>query len=108
MEKNIKKYKNREKIIKAMAHASRLIIIDALNDGKKSVGDLVKMIGSDASTVSKHLSILKTAGLVIDKRDGNKIFYSQRCPCIGQYIKCIEKVIEQNNKEMWCQNEIKR
>ena len=70
----------RAKIIKAMAHPSRLFIIEELNKKERCVNELTDMIGADASTVSKHLSVLKNAGLVTDEKRGNSIFYSLRVP----------------------------
>lgn len=93
---NLKVFKAREKIIKSMAHASRLLIIDALYQGEKCVCDLVQMIGADASTVSKHLSVLKNAGIIEDEKRAQKVFYKLRCPCVLKYIECIETVIKSN------------
>jgi ArsR family transcriptional regulator len=73
-------YEARAKIIKAMAHPSRLFIIEELNKRERFVGDLTEMIGADASTVSKHLSVLKNAGLVSDEKRANSIYYTLRCP----------------------------
>ena len=87
------------KIIKAIAHPSRLFIIEELNKGEKCVNDLTAMIGSDASTVSKHLSVLKNAGLVAMEKRGNAIFYHLRVPCIMQFIGCVEDVLSSNAKE---------
>ncbi len=93
------RYEARAKIIKAMAHPSRLLIIEELNKGECCVGELTDMIGADASTVSKHLSILKNAGLVSDDKRGNSIFYTLRAPCILQFIGCVEDVISSNVRE---------
>jgi len=89
----------RAKIIKAMAHPSRLFIIEELNRRERCVGELTEMIGADASTVSKHLSVLKNAGLVFDEKRGNSIFYSLRCPCIMDFLGCLEDVLSANAKE---------
>ncbi|MEE9910967.1 MAG: metalloregulator ArsR/SmtB family transcription factor [Deltaproteobacteria bacterium] len=93
------RYEARAKIIKAMAHPSRLLIIEELNEKEHCVGELTEMIGADASTVSKHLSILKNAGLVSDDKRGNLIFYSLRVPCIMQFMSCVEDVISANTKQ---------
>lgn len=93
------RYEARAKIIKAMAHPSRLLIIEELNKDERCVGELTEMIGADASTVSKHLSILKNAGLVSDDKRGNSIFYTLRAPCILQFIGCVEDVISSNVRE---------
>lgn len=95
----MKLYEARANIIKALAHPSRLLIVDQLNQGQKSVGELTEMIGTDTSTVSKHLSVLKNAGLVDDEKHGTTVYYSLRCPCILDFIGCVEEVIESNTKK---------
>ncbi|MCP4137596.1 MAG: helix-turn-helix transcriptional regulator [bacterium] len=92
-------YEARANIIKALAHPSRLFIVEELKDQERSVGELTAMIGSDASTVSKHLSILKNAGLVTDERQGTSIFYHLKCSCILDFISCIEEVLATNAQE---------
>lgn len=95
----IKIYEARAGIIKAMAHSSRLFIIDMLNKQPRTVGELTEMIGADTSTVSKHLSVLKNAGIVEDKKQGTSVLYSLKTPCILSFIGCIEDVIESNADE---------
>jgi ArsR family transcriptional regulator len=82
-----------------MAHPSRLMMIDALSQrGEVCVCDLVDLVGSDQSTVSKHLSILKQAGLVEDRKEGQKSFYRLRFPCVLDFFACTERVMEENLK----------
>lgn len=100
MENNLKaRYEARAKIIKAMAHPSRLLIMEELNQKERCVGELTEMIGADASTVSKHLSVLKNAGLVSDEKRGNSIFYNLRVPCIMQFMGCVEDVLSANARQ---------
>lgn len=93
---NTKLYEARAGIIKALAHSSRLFIVDMLNSRPCTVGELTEMIGSDISTVSKHLSVLKNAGLVDDEKKGTAVLYTLKCPCILEFIGCVEEVIESN------------
>lgn len=93
---NRRLYEERAKIIKAMAHPSRLMMIDAMTNGEKCVCELTELVGSDISTVSKHLSLMKEAGIVTDKKVGQQVFYSLRCPCITNFFSCIEAVIKSN------------
>ncbi len=88
------KYRARADIIKGLAHPSRLFIVEELQKQERSVGELTEMIGADTSTVSRHLSVLKNAGLVFIERKGTTIYYHLRCPCILDFIGCIEEVIE--------------
>lgn len=89
-------YEARASIIKALAHPSRLLIIDELKIQDRCVGELTEMIGADTSTVSKHLSVLKNSGIVSDTKKGTTVYYTLLCPCILDFIGCIEDVIESN------------
>lgn len=94
---NKKIYEMRANILKAMAHPSRLMMLDAMNErGEICVCELVTLIGSDQSTVSKHLSILKQAGLVEDRKDGQKSFYRLARPCVLNFFECVEQVMREN------------
>lgn len=97
-EKTQAQYIARASIIKAMAHPSRLFIIEELQKRERCVNELTEMIGSDVSTVSKHLSVLKNAGIIYDEKRGNLVFYKLRVPCILDFIGCIETVLENNMK----------
>lgn len=81
-------------VLKAMAHPSRLFIIEELASGERCVCDLTEQIGADISTVSKHLAVLKNAGIVIDDKRGNQVFYRLRVPCILNFFGCVESVLE--------------
>jgi len=91
--------KARANVLKAMAHPTRLFIIEELAKEERSVCDLTSQINADVSTVSKHLSVLKQAGIVIDDKRGNQVFYRLRVPCILNFFGCVESVLESNAKE---------
>ncbi len=93
------KYQRRAHVIKALAHPSRLLIVDKLAEHEHSVGELTTLIGSDMSTVSKHLSVLKNAGVVQDEKRGASIYYSLRISCILNFFKCADAVIEAIRQE---------
>jgi DNA-binding transcriptional ArsR family regulator len=95
--KNQRKYEARVQIVKAMAHPSRMLIVDELSrSGERCVCELTEMVGADISTVSKHLAVLKNAGIIGDEKRGNQVFYSLKVPCIMDFFRCIETVIECN------------
>ncbi|MEA3362390.1 MAG: metalloregulator ArsR/SmtB family transcription factor [Thermodesulfobacteriota bacterium] len=89
-----KHFEARAKVLKAMAHPSRLFIIEELEKGERCVCELTEMIGVDVSTISKHLSTLKQAGIVADDKRGNQVFYQLRVPCILNFFDCVESVLE--------------
>jgi len=89
----------RAKVMKALAHPSRLFIVDELSRGERCVCELTEMIGADVSTVSKHLAVLREAGLVLDERRGVQIFYRLRVPCILNFFGCVEAVLEETARD---------
>ncbi len=93
------RYEAKAKIIKAMSHPTRLFIVDKLSRSEQCVCELTEMVGDDMSTVSKHLSVLKNAGIVSDEKRGTQIFYSLRVPCVLKFFSCVESVLKTNAKE---------
>lgn len=89
----------RAAVLKAMAHPTRLFIIEELEKAERCVCDLTGQIGADVSTVSKHLAVLKQAGIVIDDKRGNQVFYSLRVPCILNFFGCVESVLESSARD---------
>jgi DNA-binding transcriptional ArsR family regulator len=87
------RYEARARILKALAHPSRLCLVDRLSREECSVAELTEAVGADMSTVSKHLSVLKTAGLVLDDKRGNQVFYRLAAPCVLDFFSCIESVL---------------
>ena len=94
------KYEARAKIIKALAHPARLMIVDELGEhGERCVCELTELVGTDMSTVSRDLSQLKNAGLVIDEKRGTMVYYRLRVQCLTSFFACVETVLEQNAEE---------
>lgn len=81
-------------VLKALGHPTRLWIAEQLADGEKCVCELVEQVEADFSTISKHLSVLKQAGVVADERRGKMVYYRLKVPCILNYMPCVEAVIQ--------------
>ena len=97
--KNLAKYEARAKIIKAMAHPTRLFLVDELaRNGERCVCQLTEMVGADMSTVSRHLAILKNVGIVEDERRGAQVYYRLRVQCVMNFFDCVESVMNCNVK----------
>ena len=97
------KYEARAKVVKAMAHPTRLFIVDELaRNGERCVCELTEMVGADISTVSKHLALLKAAGIVVDDKRGNMVYYRLRVPCIVNFFECIESVLRGSGNTRRC------
>jgi len=93
------KFEARAKVIKAMAHPTRLFIVDELSRKERCVCELTAMIGDDMSTVSKHLSLLKESGIVEDEKRGAQVYYSLRVPCVMNFFNCVESILKARIKE---------
>ena len=93
--KNPDYYKRCSVIVKALAHPDRLLILDALSRKELCVCDLIKLVKTDQSTVSKHLLLLKNAGLVDCRKKGLYVIYRLKAPCVTQFFGCIERAFEQ-------------
>ncbi len=93
-EKMRHKAAERARVFKAMGHPSRMMILEALASQPKNVGELTEIVGSDISTVSKHLTVLKNAGVVVDESRGRSVYYSLYCNCIPQFMRCVDELIE--------------
>ena len=83
-------------VLKALAHPTRLYIIEELARGEQCVCKFVEAIKADFSTISKHLTVLKNAGLVVDEKRGQLVFYSLRMQCLPAFINCIGKEVVDN------------
>ena len=92
-------FEARARIMKALAHPTRLFLADELSKGERCVCELTEMVGADVSTVSKHLAILKNAGLVADERRGAKVFYALKTPCVLNFFSCVESIVSAAAKE---------
>lgn len=84
---------SRARVFKALAHPSRMHIVSMLSSGPKNVGELTTAVGFDISTVSKHLSLLRTAGVVVAETRGRWVYYSLFCSCIPEFINCVDEIV---------------
>ncbi len=83
----------RAHIIKAMAHPTRLLLLEELSGGERCVAHLTALVGADISTVSKHLAVLREAGIIDSRRMGSQMIYALRVPCVLNFFGCVEAVL---------------
>lgn len=91
-------FRRQARVMKALANEARLMIVYRLKDGECHAGALARLVGLDPSTVSKHLSVLRAAGIVADRRDGTTIHYRLLTPCILSVFACAARVIEEGRR----------
>ncbi|HCA48742.1 MAG TPA: transcriptional regulator [Armatimonadetes bacterium] len=86
-------YEARAEVMKALAHPSRLMMLDALAEKEMCVCELREIVGSSMPTVSRHLAQMRNAGIVDSRRDGNQIYYRLVVPCVLRMFSCIDAVL---------------
>lgn len=87
------------KVLKALGHPTRLWIAERLADGERCVCELVDGVDADISTISKHLAVLKQAGVVEDQKRGKQVYYRLKVPCVLNILPCVEAVIKTSVQE---------
>jgi DNA-binding transcriptional ArsR family regulator len=91
-------FSRQAKMLKALAHESRLMIVDRLSRGECSVGDLRDLVGGDLSTISKHLALLRAHGIVEDRREGTTVYYRLLTPCVCNFFTCATQVLKERKR----------
>ncbi|OGI23518.1 MAG: hypothetical protein A2287_05310 [Candidatus Melainabacteria bacterium RIFOXYA12_FULL_32_12] len=91
-------YKLKTEIIKALANPTRLMIVDCLRNGEKTVTEIIETLGEEQSNISKSLGILKNHGLIKDRKVGLNVFYSLKCCCLDEFFRCLDNLISENLK----------
>ncbi|MBN1307123.1 MAG: winged helix-turn-helix transcriptional regulator [Chitinispirillaceae bacterium] len=88
------RFKAQAQVMKALSHPTRLFILHELANEEKCVCELTEMVGADTSTISKHLSIMKNAGIVDFEKRGTSIYYSLKMKCVLSFFTCVNEVLK--------------
>ena len=93
------RYERQAEIAKAIGHPLRVAIIDFLKDGEQCVCDIAQHAGSERSNISRHLSVMVRAGILGYRKEGLKVIYKLKTPCVLDFFSCVAVVIRQQAKE---------
>jgi DNA-binding transcriptional ArsR family regulator len=100
MEKSdMARFKAQAQIMKALSHPTRLLIVQELAGGEKCVCELTDIAGVDTSTISKHLSVMKNAGVVECEKRGTSIYYSLKMKCVMNFFVCANEVLKKKAQD---------
>jgi ArsR family transcriptional regulator len=86
------RYKAQARVLKALAHPSRLLMVEELSRGERCVCELADLVGAEMPTVSRHLALLREAGIVEDDKRGVQVFYRLKTPCVMNFFQCVAAV----------------
>ena len=92
-------FEKQAEIVKAIAHPLRIAIVDFLKDGEQCVCDIAEHVDSERSNVSRHLSVMVNAGVLGYRKEGLKVIYKLKTPCILDFFSCITACLKQQAKE---------
>ena len=92
-------FEKQAEIAKAIAHPLRIAIVDFLKDGEQCVCDIAEFVGSERSNVSRHLSVMVNAGVLEYRKEGLKVIYKLKTPCILDFFSCITACLKQQLKD---------
>ena len=92
-------FQKQAEIAKAIAHPLRIAIVDFLRDGEQCVCDIAEHVGSERSNVSRHLSVMVNAGILDYRKQGLKVIYALKTPCILDFFSCVVGVLKQQAKD---------
>ena len=86
-------------IFQALAHPTRIAIIELLEGGELSAGELIEKLGMEQANISQHLGVLRAKHLVVNRKVGNQVFYSVRDPIIIKVLALMRRYFQKNLKE---------
>jgi len=99
MDTNTKQlYIMKAEIMQAMAHPTRLAILDLLAAGERCVCQIAEEVEGERTAVSRHLSQMQKAGLLDSRKEGLMVFYSLKTPCVLKFLTCVTDVIRRNHE----------
>ena len=93
-EKERRRYELQAEVLKALAPPIRLAIIQFLSQEEKCVCDIAGYVGTSPSNISKHLSIMKRAGILSDRKEGLSVYYRLNMPCALNFFQCVREFME--------------
>jgi ArsR family transcriptional regulator len=73
-------------VFQALAHPTRIAIVEVLRDGELSAGALMEKLGVEQANLSQHLAILRSRQIVVNRKEGNQVFYSLRNPVLVKVL----------------------
>ena len=92
-------FEKQAEIVKAIAHPLRIAILDFLKDAEHCVFDIAQHLGSERSNVSRHLSVMVSAGVLEHRKEGLKVIYTLKAPCILGFFSCVTDVLKLEARE---------
>lgn len=91
--KTQKLYEMKAEVLAAAGQPIRLAILEVLRDGEVCVCEIAERVGAQRPNVSRHLGVMRKAGLVSQRKEGLRVMYSLRTPCVLNFLDCVTRVL---------------
>lgn len=91
--------KLKAEIFQALAHPSRIAILEQLRDGELSTGKLIERVALEQANVSQHLAVLRAKQIVVSRKEGNQVFYSLRSPVLKDVLDIMRRYCQAHISE---------
>jgi len=92
-------YEKQAAIAKAIAHPVRVAVLEFVKDGEQCVCDIAEAVGTERSNLSKHLSVMVSAGVLVSRKDGLKVMYRIKTPCVSKFLDCLKECLKEQIAE---------
>jgi ArsR family transcriptional regulator len=89
MKQELRRFK--AEIFQALAHPTRVAIVETLRDGERSAGQLIEELGLEQANVSQHLGVLRSKQVLVNRKEGNQVFYSLRDPVLLEVLDVLKR-----------------
>ena len=83
-------------IFQALAHPSRIAIVEALRDGELGAGAIQERVGVEQANLSQHLAVLRSKQIIVNLKEGNQVFYSLRDPMLIEVLDILRRYFQAN------------
>ena len=89
MERQLREFK--AQVFQALAHPTRIAIVEALCNGEKTAGQLIAELGVDQANASQHFAVLRAKQIITARKAGNQVFYSLRDPVLIEVLQILRR-----------------
>jgi ArsR family transcriptional regulator len=83
-------------IFQALAHPSRIAVVELLRNGELSAGAIQERVGLEQANLSQHLAVLRSRQIIVNRKEGNQVFYSLRDPMIADVLDIMRRYFQAN------------
>ena|SRR2546422_138386 len=83
-------------IFQALAHPCRIAIVEVVKEGELSVGAIQERVGVEQANLSQHLAVLRSRQIIVNRKEGNQVFYSLRDPALIEVLDIMRRYFQAN------------